>query len=328
MLIVKPSVELVGANSPANLLTHVELCGRVCYKSEARITDGSAEKFVSAIIKRGHEAVLEHGRISLEMLNPHSIYSFQCLLSQLIWNGVNTYLVTDKLLDDDETFMTMRMLVSGNIRAWRALVQQANERYLELPRDILRMMYDNAAFFPEFVDLDHGKAYYRDAIVNPAELVRKDLRIRHSWYTLRFICDRGISHEIVRHRPASYCQESTRYCNYSKGDFNGQITVIEPCFLEPGTSAYEHWKDACKGAEMAYFELLNDGCSPEQARDVLPTSVKTELVMTATAEEWLRFLELRTSAAAHPQMREIATQAGQILWGQDKEVFSHYGKES
>ena len=117
----------------------------------------------------------------------------------------------------------------------------------------------------------------------------------------------NLNHEIVRHRLASYCQESTRYCNYSKGDFNSEITVIEPCYLNKGTFAYDEWKEACCRAESAYFNLLNWGLSPQEARAVLPNSLKTEVVMTANVREWRHFLKLRCSKAAHPQMREVAT---------------------
>lgn len=120
-------------------------------------------------------------------------------------------------------------------------------------------------------------------------------------------CDRGVSHEIVRHRLASYCQESTRYCNYGKDQFGSEITVIEPCYLNENTFAYDEWKEACRRAETAYFNLLNWGLSPQEARAVLPNSLKTEVVMTANIREWRHFLRLRTSTGAHPQIREVAT---------------------
>jgi len=131
--------------------------------------------------------------------------------------------------------------------------------------------------------------------------------LEHFSFTVKFICDRGVSHEIVRHRIASYSQESTRYCNYSKGEFNGEITVIEPCFLVPGTTGYDIWYRACQMAEQYYFSMLDWGCSPQEARAVLPNSLKTELVMTANIREWRHFLKLRTSPAAHLQMREVAS---------------------
>jgi thymidylate synthase (FAD) len=188
MKIIKPLVQLIDPPSNDELLRRIESAGRTCYKSEGKITQTSAEPFVRNIIKRGHEAVLEHGSLSV-----------------------------------------------------------------------------------------------------------------------RFICDRGVSHEIVRHRLAAYCQESTRYCNYSKNDFGSEITVIAPYFFGEDTKSYQIWKESCEQAENAYFSLLEEGCSPQEARTVLPNSLKTEVVMTANVRELRHFLKLRTAKAAHPQMREVAT---------------------
>lgn len=187
MKIIEPKVELINSPSYSGLLSLIELAGRTCYKSESKITEDSAEKFVRNILKRGHEAVIEHGSV-----------------------------------------------------------------------------------------------------------------------TVRFTCDRGVSHEIVRHRLASYCQESTRYCNYSKDGFGGEITVIEPSWCSEGDPAYEVWKKACQRAELAYFDLMSIGCSPQESRSVFPNSLKTEVVMTANMREWRHFLRLRTASAAHPDMREVA----------------------
>lgn len=132
-----------------------------------------------------------------------------------------------------------------------------------------------------------------------------DAIIEHESISVRFICDRGVSHELVRHRLASYAQESTRYCNYSKSQFNGEITVIKPCFLVEDTEAYRQWEWSMHWAECAYFDLLNIGLSPQEARCVLPNSLKTEVVMTANLREWRTVLRLRCSKAAHPQMREV-----------------------
>jgi thymidylate synthase (FAD) len=186
MKIIPASIEILTPLNGDYILKHIERCGRVCYKSEDKIADGSAEKFIAGIIKRDHGAVLEH-------------YSF----------------------------------------------------------------------------------------------------------TVKFICDRGVSHEIVRHRMASYCQESTRYCNYSKDSFGNEITVIEPCFFWD-MAMYNDWYYACKAAEQKYFQLLYEGATPQEARAVLPHSLKTELIMTANLREWRHFLKLRCSKAAHPQVQEVA----------------------
>jgi thymidylate synthase (FAD) len=144
------------------------------------------------------------------------------------------------------------------------------------------------------------------------EFVRKLVQVRkhvsvieHAVVTVRFICDRGVSHEIVRHRLAAYSQESTRYCNYSKDQFGKEITVIRPFLLAENSIRFMQWKFACETAEASYFALLEQGASPQEARAVLPNSLKTEIVMTANMREWRHVLLLRCSRAAHPQMREL-----------------------
>lgn len=129
--------------------------------------------------------------------------------------------------------------------------------------------------------------------------------IEHAGFSVHFVCDRGVSHEIVRHRVASFAQESTRYCNYSKEKFGNEITVVRPFFFGESTVAYYEWMDDMHAAEAKYFSLLSLGFSPEEARSVLPNSLKTEIVMTANLREWRHFFLLRADRHAHPQMRQI-----------------------
>lgn len=140
---------------------------------------------------------------------------------------------------------------------------------------------------------ESAKAFVRMLIQRGHESV-----LEHESITVRFVCDRGISHEIVRHRLAGYSQESQRYVRY-----NGDIEFINPRM--PNAKAYEAWQKLCERAEETYKELLSYGVQPQQARAVLPNSTKTEVVMTANLREWRHFLKLRTSTAAHPQMREL-----------------------
>jgi thymidylate synthase (FAD) len=129
--------------------------------------------------------------------------------------------------------------------------------------------------------------------------------IEHEDMTVRFICDRGFTHELVRHRLVSYSQESTRYCNYSKAGFDNQITVIDRCYWNEDDTKYVFWESACRNAERTYMELIEEGAKPEEARAVLPIGLKTEIVASANLREWGHIFYQRTSEKAHPQMREL-----------------------
>lgn len=148
---------------------------------------------------------------------------------------------------------------------------------------------------------DSYKQFLKNIIQRGHEAV-----LEHATVTAVVTCDRGVSHEIVRHRIASYCQESTRYCNYSKGKFGEEITVIEPCFWKESDPEYAAWLNICSKAEDAYFDLLLSGATPQEARSVLPNSLKTQIAITMNIREWRHFFRLRCSPAAHPQMAEVA----------------------
>lgn len=143
--------------------------------------------------------------------------------------------------------------------------------------------------------------------------------IEHAVASLLFICDRGVTHEFVRHRLVSYAQESTRYCNYAKDKFGKEISVIKP----PGLSIEQEgvWEFACRTAESRYLDLISSGVSPQIARSVLPNCLKTEIVATANFREWRHILKLRRSLAAHPQIREIMELALGILKKEASAVF-------
>lgn len=156
-----------------------------------------------------------------------------------------------------------------------------------------------------------GKIQEGSAAKMVASLIKSghEVMLEHASVTVKFVVDRGISHELVRHRLASFAQESTRYCNYSKDDFGSEITFIIPEYLEYKSEGWNIWKESMKQAEDAYFKMLDFGLSPQQARAVLPNSLKTEVVMTANLREWRHFFKLRalgTTGKPHPQMLEVA----------------------
>ena len=129
--------------------------------------------------------------------------------------------------------------------------------------------------------------------------------IEHANISVRFICDRGVTHELVRHRLAAFSQESTRYANYAKDKFGNEITVIKPLFWDEQDQNYQTWLQAMDMAEKAYMTLLENGAKAQEARSVLPNSLKTEIVMTANLREWRHVLNLRCGRPSHPQIRQI-----------------------
>lgn len=281
------------------ILKKIERCGRVCYKSEGKIEEGSAEKFVANIIKRGHEAVLEHGSFIVET-DDEFYYESRYVIDEL----EESTEFTSFLRFTNDT----RPIISGNVRAWRSFFAAVLKKHNTLPGAAEKFIMNNPILFPEFQNVEFfcGGEVNDFKILSVSDLQTENEKLTHQDITVKFVVDRGVSHEIVRHRPASYCQESTRYCNYSKEDFGREITFIIPHYLDYGSEAWCVWKLAMKHAEDSYFKLLDIGLLPQEARAVLPNSLKTELVMTANFSEWKKFFELRTADAAHPQMREVS----------------------
>ena len=184
---------------------------------------------------------------------------------------------------------------------------------------------------------DAARTCYKSTGTDDATLVAQLVRsgheamLEHYSISVRFVVDRGVSHEIVRHRMASYAQESTRYCNYAKDKFGNEIMVVQPETFEEGSARYEIWRDACEAAEWAYFALRKDGATPELARDVLPMSLKTELIMTGNLREWRHFLALRavgTTGKPHPQIRQVALPLLHELADWLPEVFADLVKQT
>lgn len=295
MKVILPSVEILPYLDGKEILKHLEKCGRVCYKSEDKISDISSEKFLQGIIKRGHEAVLEHASFIFQV----SYNVYKDIADKV--NFVESYYFEKMYLrfTDSDGY-----IISGNVRAWRDFF-----RFAGVPFYMNDFVETNSILFPEFKNYSQSSFNgdeWSIKQISANDLVSDCQRFVHEDVSVRFVCDRGISHEIVRHRDASYCQESTRYCNYMKEKFGNEITVIQPCFFEKDSREYFIWERNMECCEKAYFDLLDCGCSPQQARCVLPNSLKTEIIMTANIREWRHFLELRCSKAAHQQMIEVA----------------------
>lgn len=284
MRLIKPKVELINQEPGVEgLFKHMELCARTCYKSEDKITEDSAKKFINnVIIARGHTAMLEHGTVYLKI--PYGImYDTGYFSNEAIAN---------KYIDNSYSIVQ-------NSQIYDYWCVTSNYRVL----------------------LQNGWLDDLQYLCEPTEWhVRR--------VTVRFICDMGVAREFCRHRLFSFAQESTRYCNYSKAKFGKELNCIIPCWyknmfegssynielchtydltISEGLSQTEAaWIQAMCEAESAYFGLLTEGEPAQQARNVLPLALKTELIMTGTVEQWIEFLKLRCANDAHPQARELA----------------------
>lgn len=279
MKLIKPSFEIIEQKpGTKGLLQHIERCGRTCYKSEDKITDDSAKKFVDMLVKRGHTAMVEHGTVYL--------HARECDKHLLLRYASNKY-------SNVNSIYVGKQECQGDCDYYYDTYVTTNYRVL----------------------LQHGWLDDMQYQCNPTEHHVKRI-------TVKFVCDRGVSHEFVRHRVFSFAQESTRYCNYSKDKFGKECTFIIPAWLDLpeghiDTQENQVYKDRYGNATMVflsnlywaesnYFDLLDNGWIAQQARAVLPNSLKTELIMTGTIEQWEGFFKLRDANDAHPQARELA----------------------
>ena len=308
MNIIKANAQYMDANN-MHPYKFMEKCGRICYKSENNITEESATKFVKGLLKSEHTAMLEHAHIILKTTNG-AVQNFEKILNDIAnKNGPNLYYFNITRNDSDSDDGNY---ISGSFRSFINFTNVYHDAEIN---GVLTKEYPEIFTSEYLVESHRYQILTREEFKKDVENIygnnpdyKNTIISKHLVHTVVFTCDRGITHEFVRHRPASFAQESTRYCNYSKDKFGKEITVIEPCFFEPNSLKYKIWKDACEYAEKSYFELLDNNCTPQEARDVLPTSVKTELVLTATEYEWQHIINLRlhgTTGAPHPQIKEV-----------------------
>lgn len=255
MKLIKPKAELIlQQDGLEGVYKQIEIAGRVCYHSEDRITEDSAEKFYKMLVNSGHYAMLEHGTVYLDMpITPENVHKY----------SVNPY--------SKARVLGNRLLVTTNSRVIKENKWDSDLNYLCTPTE------------------HHEKRY-----------------------TLKLETDRGVMAEITRHRKFSYAIESTRYCNYSKSKFGGEVTFILPYGLL--NKEHSEFVNALKYAEKYYFILLDQGWTPQEARQVLPNALKTEICMTGFESDWKHFFDLRLygiTGAPHPDMKALATLAMQ-----------------
>ena len=337
MKIVQPSSTIIPYNSHPQ--KHIEEIARTCYKSEDLITETSHEKFILNLVNRGHWAMLEHFifvyEVSEEMYDSIKKYSAELNID------IRYMQMTKAILDLSDT-PRKRCLISYSARTildMNKSLKEETDRYMSMIDNSDKLNYYNTLFemairlqsIVNYIITVTVKDYKCPELFSVAIMSEIDSRcmdnismrsvdldelehkmssfefMRHGWKSARIICDRGVTHEIVRHRDGGHAQESTRYCTYSKDKFDGQISVIDPAIIVPKDSEmYSVWMASCEFAERSYFAMLNEGASAQTARSVLPNSLKSEICCTFRNYEWCHFFELRCDKAAHPQMRQVA----------------------
>lgn len=312
MELIRPSAKIVDTEG-MSLEQVIERAGRCCYKSECNITDESAVPFCRMLVERGHESVLEHANIPL-------------IVDERMYACLTSWPYAGKSHADGGPYPTHRPMlrctkhgdrhmVSGNVRAWRDALRMSGYLYdveCVLFRSWPTLFGDLLSGRPAPV-IPRGVAYVPNEHLVPGQQLTADEGLTHRTVMAKFVIDRGVSHELVRHRhDVGFSQESTRYC-----DYGGEVTFIIPSWLPEvpeGTPmghtftsnlGAQRWLLAMRSLEDDYRRLRGLGWKPEQARAVLPNSLKTEVIVTATLREWCHIFRMRCAEAAHPQMREV-----------------------
>ncbi len=293
MKIIAPSYEVLDNLDSESLAVRIEFCGRICYKSEDKIDHESALPFVSKMAEHGHNSVLEMGVVSLSI------------------DGVNDKQVTELFLIQPRYLHIDRqddsLLVTGSVRAFRELLMfhpdcmivQAACAFLHK-----RHPYFFNTILPENGFSTTGSISVAKMELSEVDRLPADKLLKHRHIAVKFIVNRAVTHEIVRHRPCSFLQESQRYCRYSDDKFGSEVTFIKPMFYDEDSPEYEIWQRAMLDTEQMYLQLLATS-TPQAARTVLPNSCKTELIVYANLDEWRHIFKLRTTKAAEPSMREV-----------------------
>ena len=311
MQIIKPSAEYLDPAQYQGPLQFIEKVGRTCYKSEDRITPESARKFITDLAQKGHGAMLEHAFIYMTVTG-----RFLDMLDTMDPKDTRYIHVSGHKFSASLRAM-YDMLENSSCphnHIWRRLCEAMRGLYPEI---FGRCSYDGAmvAIDQDFQDLSRTEFIDKCKFDNDWDALRECLP-----HTVLFHVDRGVTHELVRHRPASFAQESTRYCNYSKGKFGTEITVVEPFWVEDDlykkAAFYADWKEGCRQAERLYMSMLAHGAVAQEARAVLPQSVKADIILTAVEAEWEHIINLRTygtTGAPHPDMRRVMLMAAPLL---------------
>ena len=281
MKLINPSFEILEqAPGIQGVKKQIERAGRTCYKSEDKMTDTSCEEFVNRMVNSGHGAMLEHGTVYLKIYaeKKEKVITEQDSARNISWQENKTVY---KYLDD----------------------KYLNNKYSRVVRVDHRKQCD--IWYPCSYITTNYRVLVENGWLDDLQYQCEPTEYHEKRITVKFICDRGVSHEFVRHRTMSFAQESTRYCNYSKDKFGKEITCIIPPYLIDEEEL--EFEEDLAILESIYFKWMSKyGYVAQEARYFLPTGVKTELVMTGFVSDWEHFFKLRCHPTAHPQARELS----------------------
>lgn len=329
MNFTEPSVELI---TEQNNFKRIERCGRICYKSEDKITDSSAFPFFCRLVKNGHTSVLEHSVIYVRTHKPDVYLALVMLLTSYSEETGYPHYIKYSSWDDDHHIYTpshrelemplgfcigSEHLFSGNIRAWRKICERYHGEGL-----LVDIFSNHPAFSDIFVNQwpDGVGAIYTDEDVEIVDSIPTDPKeyahaYMHYPITLHFTADRGVIDEFLRHRVMSPSVESTRYCNYKESG----VTFVFPWWFEQMNDNPKYaslagdFGNRCYETEVAYQEWMKKCNVPQMARGTLNLWIKSEMAMTGTIQYWIDFLKLRDSSAAHPEAQKLAKMVEKIL---------------
>lgn len=283
MRLIDPSVEMLKCDYKDfdDVTRMIEKAGRICYKSEHKITTDSHIDFVDMLVRRGHYSPLEHGTIYLKIELPWIAreaskdpdYNNKYKIISFYKHNEYSRIVKNINYINDVPYSSL-YYITTNYRVLLENDRMDDIKYLSLP------------------EADHIKRY-----------------------SFKIVCDRGVGNEIVRHRKLSFCQESTRYCNYAYNNFGNTLTFIKPYWFYDNVEGQVCYIRVCEETEYHYLWMVQElKMSPQQARQVLPLGLKTELIVTGFSDDWEHFLSLRTASSAHPDMQIIANEIKDCLY--------------
>lgn len=347
MRLIESKTELI--QQPSGLegvYKQIELCGRTCYKSEDKITEDSAKGFVDRMIKSNHTAMLEHGTVYLmihtiapedwdKRIGRHKRLTIDDCREYLRINPTcnkngeknwwskearhNAHAMAVKY--EDNPYSKVKIVLTKhdlNIKDGFFLTPTGGMPIIS------RKIGKIVSIFNTILITTNYRVLVENNWLDDLKYICEPTEYHERRYTLKLTTDRGVSHELVRHRVFSFAQESTRYCNYSKDKFNNELTFIKPSWKYTKTLVSkegipyngipqfdgDYFEDFLAQSEEIYFTLLDQGWAPQEARQVLPNALKTEICMTGFESDWKHFLDLRyfeTTGKAHPDMKELAT---------------------